>query len=334
MSCSSSIHHSMISSRRHRNRNNNKQGKICVICFYCIILLLLIQIRTFVYCFDNISSWSGIITTRTNNRQFPLGNSNKVSVIGNWIDMISSTKRQYPIIRMYQSKPLIHNNNIGYNNNEHDIISDKQSKLGTYVVTTCTNQQWELKNLLDIYFKCITTITLCWFSINHIILPPLIVNAAPPIAVIAEELGYFPIRSPSTGEVIYVPKRIQRQSTDQAIELAKYIQKQQNIYMVGTYWCPHTSRQKELFGSEAFALIQYIECSPNGYRGNPTLCATEQVDGYPTWIIKNRFGITSKRIPGEHSLAELATLTGYKGKFDPAIEELSNPPPLPGSACK
>jgi hypothetical protein len=44
--------------------------------------------------------------------------------------------------------------------------------------------------------------------------------AAPPIAVIAEELGYFPVQN-KAGEVVYVPRRIQRQSSDQAIELAQ-----------------------------------------------------------------------------------------------------------------
>ena len=45
-------------------------------------------------------------------------------------------------------------------------------------------------------------------------------QAAPPIAVIAEELGYFPVQT-KAGDLVYVPKRVQRQSSDQAIELAK-----------------------------------------------------------------------------------------------------------------
>ena len=36
--------------------------------------------------------------------------------------------------------------------------------------------------------------------------------AAPPIAIIAEELGYFPVTN-ADGETVYVPKRIQRPST-------------------------------------------------------------------------------------------------------------------------
>lgn len=47
-----------------------------------------------------------------------------------------------------------------------------------------------------------------------------VAQAAPPIAVIAEELGYFPVQN-RVGDLVYVPKRVQRESSDQAIELAK-----------------------------------------------------------------------------------------------------------------
>ena len=47
-----------------------------------------------------------------------------------------------------------------------------------------------------------------------------VAQAAPPIAVIAEELGYFPVQN-RAGDLVYVPKRVQRESSDQAIELAK-----------------------------------------------------------------------------------------------------------------
>ena len=36
--------------------------------------------------------------------------------------------------------------------------------------------------------------------------------AAPPIAVIAEELGYFPVQN-REGQVMYIPKKVQRKST-------------------------------------------------------------------------------------------------------------------------
>jgi len=69
-----------------------------------------------------------------------------------------------------------------------------------------------------------------------------IANAAPPIAVIAEELGYFPVQN-KDGQVMYIPKRVKRQSSEQAIELAKIL-KERGVTMYGAYWCPHCSRQK------------------------------------------------------------------------------------------
>jgi len=32
----------------------------------------------------------------------------------------------------------------------------------------------------------------------------------------------------------------------------------------GAFWCPHCYEQKQLFGSEAFAEINYFECDPQG----------------------------------------------------------------------
>ena len=55
--------------------------------------------------------------------------------------------------------------------------------------------------------------------------------AAPPFAVMAEEMGYFPVQN-KEGQVIYVPRRVQRQSSDQAIELAKRL-KQAGAVMYG-----------------------------------------------------------------------------------------------------
>jgi hypothetical protein len=208
------------------------------------------------------------------------------------------------------------------------------------------------------------------------------VHAAPPFAVIAEELGYYPIMVPSSsgsngrnsnsattkGTIQYVPKRVQRTSTQQAIDLAHYIRTEQNVVLAGTYWCPHTTRQRELFGIEAWnelnikepntkkqSLLKtmnsknhgftYIECAPQGYRGNPTICSNLNIDGYPTWLISTKETNTisntarpttgtTKRLSGERSLADIAEAVGYN-TFDSALEETSNPPSLLGSsACK
>ena len=155
-------------------------------------------------------------------------------------------------------------------------------------------------------------------------------NAAPPIGVIAEEMGYFPITqaNPKTGEpvTVMVPQRVRRHSSSQAIRLAEYMNKKQKTTIYTAYWCPHCARQRELFGREAWALLDVVECAPRGYRAQPSLCLKEGIDGYPTWKI----GTTV--VSGERELADLAQLVGFKG-WDPAQEE-NVPPPLGSSQCR
>lgn len=146
-------------------------------------------------------------------------------------------------------------------------------------------------------------------------------NAAPPISVIAEELGYFPVQN-KEGQVMYIPKKVQRKSTDQAIELAK-VMKEKGVTMYGAYWCPHCSRQKELFGKEAWGYINYVECSPKGY-GFKGMC--KNVDGYPTFQDKR----ARINFSGERPLEFLAQEVGFKG-FDPSLEDAV---PMIGTACR
>lgn len=146
-------------------------------------------------------------------------------------------------------------------------------------------------------------------------------SAAPPFAVIAEELGYFPVQN-REGKVMYIPKKVQRQSTDQAIELAKKM-REKGVTMYGAYWCPHCSRQKELFGQEAWSYVNYVECSPQGY-GYEGMC--RNVDGYPTF--RDKRGKIS--FSGERSLDMIAQTIGFAG-FDPSLE---GEVPMIGTACK
>mmetsp|Transcript_39230 Transcript_39230/g.82501 ORF Transcript_39230/g.82501 Transcript_39230/m.82501 type:complete len:265 (+) Transcript_39230:2483-3277(+) len=155
-------------------------------------------------------------------------------------------------------------------------------------------------------------------------------NAAPPFAIMEEELGYFPVTDERTGQTLMVPSRPKRHSTDQAIELAQYLSSQKTI-MYGAFWCPHCSRQKELFGKEAWALITYVECSPKGYRGQYAACLAKGVDGYPTW----KFG-NGKEQGGEMELVDIAKMSGFLKKkgasFDAGLE--TGVPPLGGGSCK
>ena len=150
-------------------------------------------------------------------------------------------------------------------------------------------------------------------------------KAAPPFAIMAEELGYFPV-SNKEGGVIYVPKRVSRASSQQAIDLATYLTKQ-NVIFYGAYWCPHCARQKELFGREAWNIMvrkNYVECDGRGYGGNPAICAVNKIDGFPTWK-KGRKELLS----GEVSLSALAAASKYPGTFKEELEV--NQPSLLGS---
>lgn len=159
--------------------------------------------------------------------------------------------------------------------------------------------------------------------------PPFIETtfAAPPFAVIAEELGYFPITDPKTQQTIFVPQKVRRSSSEQSVQLANILS-EQHVVLFGTYWCPHTTRQKEFLGSEAFQSITYVECSPKGYRGNPVLCMKHQIDGYPTWY----FPKSDEYISGERPLSVIAKKVGMSN-FQEELEQ--NAPPILGSeSCR
>jgi len=68
--------------------------------------------------------------------------------------------------------------------------------------------------------------------------------------------------------------------------------------MYGTEWCPHCKNQKRLFGN-SFRYITYIDCDKNKDE-----CLRNNIEGYPTWIIKG------EKHPGEQRLERLADLTG------------------------
>lgn len=64
-------------------------------------------------------------------------------------------------------------------------------------------------------------------------------QAAPPIAVIAEELGYFPVTN-AEKETVYVPRRIKRESSEQAVKLARKL-RESGAVIYTAYWCPVSS---------------------------------------------------------------------------------------------
>lgn len=137
-----------------------------------------------------------------------------------------------------------------------------------------------------------------------------------------------------------VPAKIKRHSTNQAIALAKYLQSANGgsgaaTTMYGAYWCPHCSRQKELFGIEAFKYVNYVECDSKGYRSQYATCLENGVDGYPYWKFAN-----GKSQGGEMELVDIAKISGFldrnnnrgKNAFDASLE--FGVPPLGGASCQ
>lgn len=78
----------------------------------------------------------------------------------------------------------------------------------------------------------------------------------------------------------------------------------------GAYWCPHCYDQKQLFGRQAAAIVNYIECDPRGSNAKPEVCREAGVRAYPTWEIDGEI------YEGTRELDELAELSGYTGNTD------------------
>jgi uncharacterized membrane protein len=75
----------------------------------------------------------------------------------------------------------------------------------------------------------------------------------------------------------------------------------------GAYWCPHCYEQKQLFGKEAFAEINYVECAPEGKNPQPQKCVDAKIRAFPTWIINGQL------YEGTQTLDQLAKYSNYSG---------------------
>jgi hypothetical protein len=102
-------------------------------------------------------------------------------------------------------------------------------------------------------------------------------------------------------------KPIVNTSGPSEIALAKHLRKK-GAKMHGAFWCGYCGRQKELFGQQAFAKLQYIECDTRGINPQPQVCNRAGVNGFPTWTFSN-----GKTFAGLASLSALADASGYTG---------------------
>lgn len=93
------------------------------------------------------------------------------------------------------------------------------------------------------------------------------------------------------------------------VELAKHLTAT-GAKKYGAFWCPHCFEQKQLFGKEAFAEINYFECDPNGENPQREACLAAGIQSFPTWEIDGKF------YPGTKTAEELAKLSNYQGNKD------------------
>jgi len=70
--------------------------------------------------------------------------------------------------------------------------------------------------------------------------------------------------------------------------------------MYGTNRCSHCQNQKELFGYEAFAKINFVDCDKE-----KNTCALAGVQGYPTWAFAD-----GSKLEGTQTFESLASQAG------------------------
>lgn len=126
------------------------------------------------------------------------------------------------------------------------------------------------------------------------------------ILVLLSSLGIYASAKNPVAEITPGEYNITTSSGESEIALAQHL-KQVGAKMYGAFWCPHCQEQKQLFGQEAVAQLNYIECDPEGQNARPEVCQAAKIQGFPTWEIKG------KLYEGTKSLEELANLSSYQG---------------------
>lgn len=123
---------------------------------------------------------------------------------------------------------------------------------------------------------------------------------------IASATGKQVIQEPTTRPKQGLGWEITTTSGNAEISLAKHL-KQIGAKMYVMYTCPHCFKQKQLFGKEALAELNWVECLEDGKNAQPQLCKAANIKAVPTWDINGKF------YSGEKSLEKLADLSGYTG---------------------
>ncbi len=99
---------------------------------------------------------------------------------------------------------------------------------------------------------------------------------------------------------------ITQTSGEAELALARHLDKiDAKLYV--SYTCPHCHEQQELFGKQAAAIIDPIECHPQGKNARPELCQEAGIRGVPAWEINGQL------YSGVQPLDVLARISDYEG---------------------
>ena len=97
------------------------------------------------------------------------------------------------------------------------------------------------------------------------------------------------------------------ESTEQTIKLAEQLNTVSARFF-GAHWCPACKEQMKLFGKQAGANLNYVECGlPDKYPDQLRQCRDENIRSIPTWT---RPGST--RLQGVQSINTLESWSGLR----------------------
>lgn len=142
------------------------------------------------------------------------------------------------------------------------------------------------------------------------IIATLVVFAQPAqITALPNENGQIPIPKATSQPQPPLGWEINTTSGPAEIALAEHLNSI-GAKKYGAFWCPHCYEQKQLFGKEAFAKINYIECAEGGKNPQIQACTSAQIQSYPSWEINGEI------YRGTQTLERLAEISNYQGPLD------------------
>ncbi|KAL8476539.1 hypothetical protein ACS0TY_029007 [Phlomoides rotata] len=130
------------------------------------------------------------------------------------------------------------------------------------------------------------------------------------IIALCTSYGAFQTVSPSLAatEKPYVETEITGESSPLALSLARHLHSI-GAKLYGAFWCSHCVHQKQMFGSEAAKLLDYVECYPDGLKAGTKMaeaCYDIELQAFPSWVINGEV------LSGEMQFPKLAELSGIK----------------------